>query len=80
MGVFVVRIRRPPRSTLCPYTTLFRSGVRVTERRPIAAARFADQLYLVDEQGTVIDRHGPRFAEFDLPIIDGLAEIGRAHV
>ncbi len=47
--------------------------VRVTERRPIAAARFADQLYLVDEQGTVIDRHGPRFAEFDLPIIDGLA-------
>ncbi len=46
--------------------------VHVTERRPVAVARFADQLYLVDEQG-VIDRHGPRFAEFDLPIIDGLA-------
>ena len=47
--------------------------VLVTERRPVAVARFADRLYLVDERGTVIDRHGPRFAEFDLPIIDGLA-------
>src|SRR3712207_6872884 len=25
-------IRRPPRSTLCPYTTLFRSGVNVEVR------------------------------------------------
>ena len=47
--------------------------VLVAERRPVAVARFADRLYLVDEHGTVIDRHGPRFAEFDLPIIDGLA-------
>ena len=47
--------------------------VIVMERRPIAIARFDDRLYLVDELGTVIDRHGPRFAEFDLPIVDGLA-------
>ena len=47
--------------------------VVVTERRPVAVARFADRLYLVDEGGTVIDRHGPRFADVDLPIIDGLA-------
>ena len=47
--------------------------VLVTERLPVAVARFADRLYLIDERGTVIDRHGPRFAEFDLPIIDGLA-------
>ena len=47
--------------------------VLVTERRPIAVARFADRLYLVDKRGTVIDRHRPLFAEFDLPIIDGLA-------
>ena len=46
--------------------------VLVTERRPVAVARFAGRLYLIDEGGTVIDRHGPRFAEFDLPIIDGL--------
>src|SRR6266446_9914806 len=28
----VLRIRRPPRSTLFPYTTLFRSAVAVAER------------------------------------------------
>src|SRR5258708_11331817 len=36
-------IRRPPRSTLFPYTTLFRSGPRPPlvplERRPLAALR-----------------------------------------
>ena len=46
--------------------------VFVTERSPIAVARFADLLYLVDERGAIIDRHGPRFVGFDLPIIDGL--------
>jgi len=46
--------------------------VLVTERNPTAVARFADLLYLVDERGAVIDQHGPRFARFDLPIIDGL--------
>src|SRR3712207_9181206 len=29
-------IRRPPRSTLFPYTTLFRSGAEVEQRRPAA--------------------------------------------
>ena len=47
--------------------------VLVRERRPVAVARFTDRLYLIDAGGSVIDRHGPRFAEFDLPIIDGLA-------
>ena len=28
-GVFFLMIRRPPRSTLCPYTTLFRSSLRI---------------------------------------------------
>ena len=46
--------------------------VLVTERSPTAVARFADLLYLVDERGAIIDQHGPRFARFDLPIIDGL--------
>src|SRR5256885_7505987 len=37
-------IRRPPRSTLFPYTTLFRSGERVTLPLPAGAmsATFAD--------------------------------------
>src|SRR3712207_8099501 len=32
-------IRRPPRSTLFPYTTLFRSSSRRAERAPAAPAR-----------------------------------------
>src|SRR2546430_6295060 len=32
-------IRRPPRSTLFPYTTLFRSGRRSTDRRPCRTRR-----------------------------------------
>ena len=50
--------------------------VFVTERRPVGVARFADQLFLVDASGVVIDQYGPRFASFDLPIIDGLAGPG----
>ena len=50
--------------------------VLVTERRPVAVARFGDRLYLVDGRGTIIDRHGPRFAVFDLPIVDGLGARG----
>src|SRR5688572_32158617 len=43
-------IRRPPRSTLFPYTTLFRSGVHVTPTT-IASVRAAD--------GTLLHRHTP---------------------
>src|SRR5256885_7560210 len=32
-------IRRPPRSTLFPYTTLFRSGPKRPARHPLAHAR-----------------------------------------
>src|SRR5258708_12575815 len=31
---FFLMIRRPPRSTLFPYTTLFRSGAGLQDRRP----------------------------------------------
>src|SRR3712207_7604270 len=37
-------IRRPPRSTLFPYTTLFRSHAIHSMRRAIATARAADLL------------------------------------
>ena len=46
--------------------------VFVSERRPIGLCRLGNQLYLVDRAGTVIDEFGPQYAEFDLPIIDGL--------
>ncbi len=46
--------------------------VFVSERTPMGVSRMGSQLYLVDRSGTVIDEFGPRYAEFDLPIVDGL--------
>ncbi len=46
--------------------------VFVSERRPVGLCRLGAQLYLIDRRGTVIDEFGPQYAEFDLPIIDGL--------
>ncbi len=46
--------------------------VFVAERRPVGLCRLRAQLYLIDRSGTVIDEFGPQYAEFDLPIIDGL--------
>lgn len=46
--------------------------VFVSERRPMGLCRLGSTLYLVDPHGTLIDEFGPQYAEFDLPIIDGL--------
>lgn len=46
--------------------------VFVSERRPMGLCRMGSNLYLIDERGTVIDEFGPQYAEFDLPILDGL--------
>ena len=46
--------------------------VFVSERRPVGLCRLGQELFLVDETGTVIDQFGPQYAQFDLPIIDGL--------
>lgn len=46
--------------------------VFVSERRPVGLCRMGTVLYLVDAHGTLIDEYGPQYAEFDLPIIDGL--------
>jgi cell division septal protein FtsQ len=48
-------------------------AVLVSEREPMAIGRIRDVLYLIDHQGTIIDEFGPNYAEFDLPIVDGLA-------
>jgi cell division protein FtsQ len=48
--------------------------VIVSERQPIAIGRIGGDLYLVDEQGTVLDQYGPQDAGFDLPIVDGLTD------
>jgi len=46
--------------------------VAVTERKPIAIGRVDEELFLVDEHGSVIDDYGPRYQDLDLPILDGL--------
>ena len=46
--------------------------VVIAEREPLGIGRLGSQLYLVDDRGMIIDEYGPNYAEFDLPIIDGL--------
>jgi cell division protein FtsQ len=47
--------------------------VAIAERQPVGIGRMGDALYLLDQRGEIIDEFGPDHAEFDLPIIDGLA-------
>jgi cell division septal protein FtsQ len=47
--------------------------VVVTERTPMGVGRINGEMYLVDERGVIIDQYGPQYAEFDLPIVDGLS-------
>lgn len=47
--------------------------VRLDEREPVGLSRFGSRLYLIDATGYVIDEFGPRFADLDLPVIDGLS-------
>jgi len=51
--------------------------VRLRERTPMALGRIGSGLYLVDRHGAVVDEYGPAYADFDLPIVDGLAPAGR---
>ena len=45
------------------------------ERQPIAIGRVNNDMYLIDERGTIIDQYGPHYEDLDLPIVDGLAAI-----
>src|SRR5256885_6522284 len=47
-------IRRPPRSTLFPYTTLFRSSAK----REIVAKADGDQIVVVDDEKSFVIEHG----------------------
>jgi len=46
--------------------------IELRERVPMGIARAGADLFLVDAAGTVIDEYGPRYADCDLPIIDGI--------
>ena len=47
--------------------------VTLAEREPVGLSRFGTHLYLIDATGHVIDEFGPRFADLDLPVVDGLS-------
>ena len=47
--------------------------VAITERQPKGIGRIGSALYLLDQHGGIIDEFGPDHAEFDFPLIDGLA-------
>jgi len=52
--------------------------VVVSERQPIGIGRNnGGDMYLVDERGVIIDQYGPQYADFDLPIIDGLSAVNQ---
>ena len=51
--------------------------VFVSERQPMGLGRLGRELYLIDETGAVLDHFGPQYAEFDLPIVDGLLVASR---
>src|SRR5687768_17709440 len=55
-------IRRPPRSTLFPYTTLFRSAIR--GRRLARALQRRDEHELNSKQPGGTDRHGFRCRQY----------------
>jgi cell division protein FtsQ len=52
-------------------------AVAISERQPMGIGRVNDDLFLIDDRGGIIDQFGPNYAEFDLPIIDGLAAAPR---
>ena len=47
--------------------------VFLSEKEPIGIARIDGRMYLTDERAVLIDEYGPQYAQFDLPIIDGLS-------
>src|SRR2546427_5971507 len=49
-------IRRPPRSTLFPYTTLFRSMVRFVKRQPARQFDPLDELRITGRTNAVLER------------------------
>ena len=46
--------------------------IAIVEREPIGIGRFGDRLYLVSADGTMLGAYTPRYADYELPIIDGL--------
>jgi cell division protein FtsQ len=46
--------------------------IGIVEREPIGIGRFGDRLFLVSADGTMLGAYSARYADYELPIIDGL--------
>src|SRR3712207_7650961 len=57
--VFFLMIRRPPRSTLFPYTTLFRSGHGGSERLALAGLHLGDPALVQRDPAQDLHVEGP---------------------
>jgi cell division septal protein FtsQ len=47
-------------------------SVTLTEQQAVAVGQINDTLFLIDRTANIIDEYGPNYAEFDLPIVNGL--------
>src|SRR3712207_7194613 len=67
--IFCLMIRRPPRSTLFPYTTLFRSGGDHRGQRVPVIGIARQRFYMGDELATRTAVEGCRHAHLDAELI-----------
>ena len=51
--------------------------IHVKEREPAAVAAIDSQLYVVDDEGVVLDSYGPDHQSIDRPIVKGLSNVAR---
>src|SRR2546429_9590954 len=68
LSFFFLMIRRPPRSTLFPYTTLFRSGRSDMHRRAQKRVLYG----ALDREGLQrVDRAAPGFLDHRVGLVEG---------
>ena len=51
--------------------------IHLTEREPVAVAAIDNELYVVDDEGIVLDGYGPAYESIDRPIVKGLSNVAR---
>ncbi|HEV8336339.1 MAG TPA: FtsQ-type POTRA domain-containing protein [Candidatus Polarisedimenticolia bacterium] len=51
--------------------------IQIEERVPEVLVKVRDGIYLADGEGTLLDRFGPEYADYDFPILTGLDSAGR---
>ena len=51
--------------------------IHLTEREPVAVAAIDNELYVVDEEGVLLDSYGATYQSIDRPIIKGLSNVAR---